>query len=330
MSPPRRLLQARWTAAAAGMVAACPGHRDRHELAMRPLLPLLAICALSAGDAWPVQSVGDDGRIQILLRGIPVSLTLAHVEWPEDPAARAAAVARLRQLATGTAEVGYDPAYGTDQGAGRVVMKVKAGDLGEQLAGSGLVRIQPGTTTTARLAAMAQERAKRAKTGLWAETAPAPVVAAARPPAPVAAAAAAPASTGAEVVSELGTAYFYPPGHRAVASVNPQRLIRYRDEASARKAGKQPAPEEVALPSGSDRKAADATFEAGRAIMAKAMDMGASPERDRLYAQAFPVLARAVELYNQLAERAPDDAALLEQLRVANQMRHAAMKYRRS
>jgi hypothetical protein len=228
-------------------------------------------------------------------------------------------------------EAFHDPSFGTDQGAGRVVMRAKAGDLGEQLASAGLVRIQSGSHTTARLALIAQDRAKKAKTGLWAETAaPAVAVATRTTPPPVATVSASPTAPGAEVVSELGSAYFYPVGHRAVASVNPQRLTRYRDEASARKAGKQPAPEAIALPTGTGRAAADQAFEAGKALMAKAMDMGASPERDRLYAQAFPVLARAVELYNQLAEQSPDDAALLEQLRVANQMRHAAMKYRRS
>lgn len=295
---------------------------------MRTAFLVLWSCALVAGDAWPVQTITDDGRVQILLKGIPVTLSLAHVEWPEEPAARAAAVARLRQLATGSVEAFHDPSFGSDQGAGRVAMRAKAGDVGEQLAGAGLVRVQSGSHTTARLAVIAQDRAKKAKSGLWAAEASTPVVVAARNEPPRTTAAAAP--SGSEVVSELGSSYFYPVGHRAVASVNPQRLTRYRDEASARKAGKQPAPEDIALPTGTGRAAADAAFAAGKALMAKAMDMGASPERDRLYAQAFPVLARSVELYNQLAEQSPDDAALLEQLRVANQMRHAAMKYRRS
>jgi hypothetical protein len=63
---------------------------------MRAAFLILWSCSLAAGDAWPVQTVTDDGRVQIVLRGIPVTLSLAHVEWPEDPAARSAAVARLR------------------------------------------------------------------------------------------------------------------------------------------------------------------------------------------------------------------------------------------
>ena len=288
---------------------------------------LLVAAALAAAGESPVRSVADDGRITVELAGIPVAVELALVEWPEGGEARRAAVARLRELLGSAGELGHEPDYGVAAtGVGRVSLAAKGRDVAVALVEAGLVRAAAGQGTHARRLALAQDKAKAARAGVWAfgaQTASAQSSGqAARP--------ATPAASGSEVVSELGSSYYYPAGHRAVASVNPQRLTRYATAAAAEKAGKRAPPPETELPKGEDRATADAIFEQGRALMKQAMSMGPSAERDRLYAQAFPILGRAVQIYDKLSDANPKDGALAEQLRVANQMRHAAMKYRRA
>jgi hypothetical protein len=142
---------------------------------------------------------------------------------------------------------------------------------------------------------------------------------------------AAPAKAKGPLCSELNSKYFYPSDDRAVANINPQRLIFYPDEATAKRAGKLPSPQsQTATPQSDGSEAsADAIFAQGKEIYAQAIAKGNTPERDQMYSQAFVVLSKAMQVYSALCEARPDDEKLGEKLRECMQLRYGSVKQRR-
>ncbi len=304
------------------------------------LLLLVAACgpALHSVDTFPVAAVPAADRVIVAMyRGIPVNLPLAHLEVPE--ATRTQAKERLTKLLTGKrVDVRWAAGFGADaSGTGRVQLVVDGVNVNETLVKEGLARYQPGGTTEAAYEEplrLAQEQAKRKQAGVWAAgaAAPASVVAAvpaAVPTSPVTTAAGAAVSKGA-FASELDSRYYYPANHRAIASVNAQRLIWYRDEDTARKAGKQtPPPEASELKFDHSPAGAESAFAKGKELYAQAIAMGNTSERDTMYGQANVYLTKSVQIYSGLLESRPDDEIMGEKMRVANQLRYGTIKQRR-
>jgi len=245
----------------------------------------------------------------------------------------------LTKAAKGKAVViSYAPEYGTDaNGSGKVHLLLAGADLNTALVETGVARYQPGTRVAIavdKAMKAAQDKATKAKRGLWAADA----VVAAKPAAPGEnEAKAAPAAkvqagslTTGEFASELNNRYFYPAGHRALGNVNPQRLIWYKDEAAAKKAGKQPAPlEDAVAPGGGTEANADSVFAQGRDLYQQAIAAGNTDARDHLYEKAFVKLSDAMNIYGALVEKDESNEALAEKLRVCMQLRYGSVKQRR-
>lgn len=277
-------------------------------------------------------------RVVANVGGIPVVLGFAHIEVPAGTAD--ATRAQLVTLLEGkTARIDHDAEWGTDaNGAGRVHIRVGQTDVAVRLIDEGLAQLMAGVGTDGakeRLLATSQERAKRAKKGLWAADAPATVVTAAqpasRPAAPAArtTASAAPAPVGA-FASELNNRYFYPSDHRALTNVPRQRLIYYADEAAAKRAGKLPPPtDSPAMQGEANEGAADAIFATGEKTYSEAIAAGNSSRRDQLYGEAFKTLTDAMNMYGELVEKDDSNEALAEKLRRCMQLRYGAMKQKR-
>jgi hypothetical protein len=130
--------------------------------------------------------------------------------------------------------------------------------------------------------------------------------------------------------SELDSEFYYPKGAREVANVSSQRLIFYASEAIAEKAGKRKR-QAVAAPAEGDGSVtnADAVYDQGAEIYAKAIAAGNTPERDHLYEQAYVYLTKGMNLYSALVEKKPDDEQLAEKLRKCMQLRYGTVKQRR-
>ncbi len=315
--------------------------------------------ALSAAETCPVIAVKAPDHVVLKFQGLPVEVPLACIEVPADEAARSACQARLADLVGGKkVQLVWKASYGSDaDGAACVQLSVNGTNVNVALVADGLARFHASDgldQTLAKAMDAAQEKAKSAHQGIWAapskepESAAPPATASAAPAAPAAPAATTPAAdTTASVTaaptaaaaatppgpfcSELDSSYFYPSGSPAVANINPQRMIYYPDESSAQRAGKQPSPEastETITSDGSEASA-DAIFAKGKEIYAEAIDAGNTPKRDQLYAQAFTVLTKAMQVYSKLCEASPDDEKLGEKLRVCMQLRYGSVKQRR-
>ncbi len=311
------------------------------------LLRIISCVAVLAGLASSVAAVEAKivavpaaDRIVADLGGLPVSLGLAQVDIPVAVADQARK--ELASLVEGkSVRIDYESAWGTDsQGNGRVHLRAGTTDVVVKLVEAGLAQLTADVKEESprdRLLQAGQERAKKAKKGMWAGGATT-VVASTRPEAPASRPAprpAAPAPVAAApagaFASELNNKYFYPADHRALANVPSQRLIYYNDEASAKRAGKLSPPEEVSVPQGAASIAgADSAFGEGEKVYADAIAAGNSSKRDELYSVAFKKLTVAMNLYGELVEKNENDTALAEKLRRCMQLRYGAMKQQRS
>ena len=312
-------------------------------LAVAATIALAALLPVSVPAAEQVLEIRDVDRILVQYRRLPVYLSLANLDIPESGPIREQALARISELISDRGvQVLYDDSFGHDEaGIPRVYLRQGNVYVNVILVSEGLARYQPGDgepSTYERLLANAQQRAQRDEIGLWREASeeepkegPADkgeTAVATKPAADTV-----DDTTAGGFVSELNGRYYYPEGHPAVANVHRNRLIRYADEASARRAGKQPAPQVDAddLPEDDgSRAAADAVFERAVELYAQAQNMPATRARDEAYTRALTVLTESVQRYSNLLEQSPDDAALGEQLRRAMQYRYGAMKMRRS
>ncbi|TVR10389.1 MAG: hypothetical protein EA401_12255 [Planctomycetota bacterium] len=295
-----------------------------------------------------VLEVRDVDRILVQYRRLPVYLSLANVDIPSGGDLREQALQRIGELISDQGvQVIYEDSFGHDDaGIPRVYLRRGNIFVNVILVSEGLARYVPSDgdpSSYERLLANAHQRAQRDEIGIWAkgDEDPDPTSEEAAPAAPapegregfVAGQADADPSADAGFVAELNGRHYYPAGHPAVANVHRNRLIRYSDEASARRAGKTPAPQvDLAdLPEDDGtRAAADAVFERAVELYAQAQNMPATRARDEAYTQALTVLTEAVQRYSNLLEQSPDDADLGEYLRRAMQYRYGAMKMRRS
>jgi hypothetical protein len=304
---------------------------------------LFAACGLAGAESFLVTSVVGPDRVVVQCRGMPVSLTLAHLEVANDAAAQRACQERLSALLSGkSVEVVYMPAFGTAaDGGARVQLVVDRANVNETLVASGLARFAAGRQSYPLFDVKiqrAEEKAKKDKVGMWAAAAAVAVVPiTAVPPA----SASAPAAKAALVktatapsgpfCSELDNKYYYPKGDQAVANVVAQRLIYYPDEEIAKRAGKiLNIPAAIAVVSGDvSVRGGDAIFSQGKEAYAQAIAKGNTSERDTLYEKAYVILSHAMNIYGTLCEKDPDDENLAEKLRECMQLRYGSIKQRR-
>jgi endonuclease YncB( thermonuclease family) len=335
------------------------------------LLMLMLMWSRAEGaDLCAVIAIPDADRVVIRYQGLPVDVPLAYVDAPSEGPARTACQQRLSKLLTGRkVALLFRPSFGTDaSGAARVQLTLDRTDVNSLLVADGYARFRPGVHSDSDYddpVRHAQERAQSGKVGIWshdgvwastgaagettattpAATADAPASApaadqavSAKTPAPAAESIEAPAKPGAAPASfpgpfcsEIDSKYYFPSGHKGVASVNPQRLIFYADEADAQKAGKAISPqiELDTLPSDATEAGADQVYAKGKLIYTQAIDAGNNSNRDALYARAFVILSAAMRTYSALVEAHPNDDALGEKLHQCMQFRYGSLKQRR-
>jgi hypothetical protein len=292
-----------------------------------PAVLLLACCGMRApgAESYPVLAVSGPDRVVVQYRGLPVAVTLAHLEVPE--AQRQAAQDALGAMLQGKkVELYFLPGFGNDaNGAGQVELVAEGHSVNAGLAAAGLARFSNGTrneTTYEQPVKDAQAKAEKAKLGMWAGGPPAGAPAKAP---------AAPAARKGPFCSELDNAYYVASDGPDAAKFNQERLIYYPDAATAERAGKKPKPAAVdeGLPGGTSEADGDLIFAKGKEVYSQAIAKGNTPERDELYGRAFTVLTKAMQVYSALCEKKPDDSKLGEKLHQCMQLRYGAVKQRR-
>ncbi|MBA2480954.1 MAG: thermonuclease family protein, partial [Planctomycetes bacterium] len=158
----------------------------------RTITGVIACAALAlpahGAETYQVLAVPDAEHVVLHYRGLPVSLSLAHLDVPTDEAARGALQQRLTRMITGKkVEVLHTAGFGTDaNGAARVQLVLDRTNVNEDLVAGGFARYQPGTKPEPvfenRIKA-AQDKAKQNKAGVWGAGAAASAPAAAATPA---------------------------------------------------------------------------------------------------------------------------------------------------
>lgn len=301
------------------------------EASMRVIIACLLFCSaalLASAESATVLGAPAPDQLLVQWHGIPVIVPLAYVADASD-----GCQAKLEQLAKGkTVELQWLPHFGTtSSGAGRLFISLNDIPLNRSVIEAGLATYQPSTTPNAasdKIIAMAQDKARRAKAGRWANnttphTTSPPVVATIAKPA---SAQKTPITLG-YFCAELGSTHYFPAGHKAVASVDSQRLIYYPDEAAAKRAGKLAPPTESAAVAPTLENA-ERLYQEGRQMCVLAVSKGNSPERDKLYGDAFPKLNQATQIFSVLVEKNPTED-IQDQMRACMQLRYSSIKYRR-
>lgn len=82
------------------------------------------------------------------------------------------------------------------------------------------------------------------------------------------------------------------------------------------------------MPANPDEASAQTEFESGLAIYRKAIDMPATPARNKEYSKAAEFFTRAVAQYRKLCEKNPGNESLQAKMVEANQLRFGCMKYK--
>jgi Staphylococcal nuclease homologue len=303
-------------------------HMSWRKRAVVSSLLLFAGWQAQAADAlYPVVTVPAPDRVVVLTKNFPVVLGLAHIAVPEDDAGKAALQKFMsEQLKGKRVSIMYSPGFGTDQaGAAKVHFLLDEKNLNETILAEGLARFQEGSNAEPafeRGVRAAEEKAKKAKKGIWKVSEVAKV---SSKPSPVA------AQKKGPFVSELETPYFFTSDSSEAAKLNPQRVIYYPDAATAERAGKKAKAkiDTSAMANSGSEKDTDAMFEKGKAAYNAAIDKGNTPERDTKYEEAFQYLTKAMQGYSTLAEKDPNNEALAEKLRHCMQLRYGTVKQRR-
>src|SRR5579862_2302017 len=204
--------------------------RPMTRLRLVPAVLLLA-CAMpraGAAETYAVLAVSGPDRVVLQYRGLPVAVTLAHLEVPE--AQHQAAQDALGAMLQGKkVELYFLPGFGSDaDGAGRVELVADGRSVNAGLAAAGLARFAAGTkgeATYEQPVKEAQAKAEKAKLGMWAGAAAAA--------APAGKAPGGAAARKGPFCSELDTAYYVASDGPDAAKFSQERLIYYPDAATA-------------------------------------------------------------------------------------------------
>ena len=103
-----------------------------------------------------------------------------------------------------------------------------------------------------------------------------------------------------DYVAEVGGKYYYHRDAATVRRLDKAKLIYYKDEADAKRAGKKPAPELKATTG--DLASAEAAFQRGQSYISKHLAL-TSKERDELYKKAFVALPESMRDYRSYLEK---------------------------
>jgi hypothetical protein len=289
------------------------------------LVSLAGVAA--AADAYPVVAVPAPDRVVVMTKTFPVVLGLAHIAVPDDDTTRAKAQAKLTELMQGKkCSILYTDKFGTDEmGAAKVQFVIAGQNINAALVEAGLARFQDGAKPDPALEKVvkdAEAKARKGGAGLWAK---------AEEPKPAGKPSQVAANKKGPFCSELDTPFYFASDSADAAKLNPQRVIYYPDEATAQRAGKKAKTkvEQAAITSDGSEGAADMIFARGQEAYNAAVGKGNSPERDKLYEEAYQYLTKAMQDYTALVEKKPSDEALGEKLRKCMQLRYGTVKQRR-
>jgi len=312
---------------------------------MRWITMFLVVGLVSAVPAAEeVLAVPSGDHVVVSIDRIPVRVQLADIEVPQRGDLPRQAQQRVSDLILGQeVQVIHKSEFGVDAtGTGRVHIKAGPQHINAILVSEGLARYVPASetpTSYANLVKFAEKDAKEDGRGVWGmppeqpAAEPGPVLAAVdEPEQPRAQEPAGDVTDTAEVrgafVAELNGRYYYLADDPRVSSINPRRLIQYRTETAAKRAGKQPAPEQVSVADAGIEEATQLLAD-GERIYSEAIAAGNTSRRDDLYGEAFVKLTQAMQVWSRLAEQNPGDAEIAENLRRTMQLRYGAMKQRR-
>lgn len=281
-----------------------------------------------------VTAVPSGQHVVVTIDRIPVRFTLADITIPERGQIPQQAKARLTELALDqSVQVIFKPEFGVDEnGTGKIHIKRGAQNLNAVLATEGLAiqSAQAEASSFGNMVKYGQEDAQSNQAGVWGLPAETPTASQKTPPAAPVQASSSGAQGGqkGDFVAELSGRYYYAVGDSRADSISQRRRIYYSTEADAKRAGKQTAPEEVAV-EGAGIEQAEALLAAGEKVYAEAIAAGNTGSRDDLYGEAFRTLTQALQVWSRLAEENPSDSAIAEKLRRTMQLRYGAMKQRR-
>ena len=279
-----------------------------------------------AADAYPVIAVPAPDRVVVMTKTFPVVLGLAHVAVPADDATRAKAQAKLTELLKGKkVSIIFNDTFGTDEmGAAKVQFLINGDNINAKLVEAGLARFQNGAKPDPleKSVQLAEAKARKAKTGLWAISDEPKVT---EKPSAVA------TNKKGPFCSELDTPFYFASDSAEAAKLNAQRVIYYPDEVTAQRAGKKAKAkvEAAAITSDGSEAATDLIFAKGQEAYNTAIDKGNTPARDEHYEIAYQLLTKAMQDYSALAEKKPNDEVLGEKLRKCMQLRYGTVKQRR-
>ena len=235
----------------------------------------------------------------------------------------------------------YEAAYGEHQGAGRVHLLKSLRSVNVKLVEAGLARYVPGGDDKyAQQMQEAEAEAKAAKAGVWSDgyqpKTDTPTVAAKEPKQQPQVSKREPEKSAAAKVkkkapfgAELSGKYYYASNSREARRLNPRKIVYYKTEREAQRAGKKKPSKAKAEPTEQTMAAADKLMAQGEELYYKAVDMPVSDKRDQLYGDAFDYFTKAMLIYRDFFEKDQDNAKLGETLRQCMQLRYGAMKYKR-
>jgi hypothetical protein len=296
---------------------------------------------LSAAD---VIAVNGPDSVVVELADVPVALGLAHVEVPPNEQIRQQCQAKLKEILGGEqVRIKYEESFGTQAGSGRVHLFIGTKNVNVQLVAAGLARYLPGSDPEHKYGlkmAEAEVSAKEAKRGFWGMAAEAPEQ---QEPTPVAKKedepeadkpavekpAIASKEASAAFCAELSGKYYYPTDSDEAAKLNKRKIVYYKSEGEAEQAGKKKFEAKEEKEVAQTMESANALMAKGRELYTKAVDMGATYERDKYYGEAFGYLTQAMLIYRGFYEKDESNEKLGETLRVCMEMRYGAMKNKR-
>ena len=314
-------------------------------LTMRICLILLFASLYHVVSAVEVLEIRGPDAVLIEIYDVPVTVYLAHLQVDDDPEMQKKATELLESLVAGKkVKLKYEAAYGEHQGAGRVHLLKSLRSVNVKLIEAGLARYVPGGEDKyAQQMQEAEATAKTAKEGIWSDSyqqkTDTPTVAEQKPEEPEQQAqvskrepekaAAAKVKKKAPFCAELSGKYYYASNSREARRLNPRKIVYYKTEREAQRAGKKKPSKAKAEPTEQTMAAADKLMAQGEELYYKAVDMPVSDKRDQLYGDAFDYFTKAMLIYRDFFEKDQDNAKLGETLRQCMQLRYGAMKYKR-
>ena len=305
---------------------------------MRICILFMIVCLCSSAYCVEVVDVNGPDSVVVEIYQVPVTMRLAHVEVADSQKLQDKASALLKELVSGKkVKLKYDKSYGEAGGTGKVHLLKSLRSVNVKLIEAGLAAFVPGGDDKyAKQMQEAEQKAKTAKKGMWSDGyAKSTQDSSKKSVAKNAAPAKRPvkSKTGkqetAAFCAERGGKYYYASDSREAKRLNPRKIVYYKTEKDAQRAGKKKPNAQKEAPVAQTMESANELMAKGEELYYKAVDMTVSDERDKLYGDAFDFFTKAMLIYRSFFEKDQDNAKLGETLRQCMQLRYGAMKYKR-